>query len=93
MSRGAVKEIGRESRDYEVRSADLADADNLKLSDGEVPEKLPEGQVESEPLVSSMTLGPIFVLACCWFCVQLWFFLLGCKRFWGFLTFCFIGFR
>lgn len=53
----AAKESGRESRDQEVRSADLTDADDLKLSDGEVPEKLPEGRLESEPLVSPMTLG------------------------------------
>lgn len=63
---GAANETGRESRDQEVRSADLADADNLKLSDGEVPEKLPEGQVDSEPLVSPMTLGAILVLTCSW---------------------------
>ena len=70
MGIDAAKESGRESREQEVRSADLTDADNLKLSDGEVPEKLPEGRLESEPLVSPMTLGPIFVLACSWLCVQ-----------------------
>ncbi|KAL3531455.1 hypothetical protein ACH5RR_010777 [Cinchona calisaya] len=57
VSAGAAIETGRESRDQEVRSADLADVDDLKLSDGEVPEKLPGGQVDSEPLVSPMTLG------------------------------------
>ena len=69
MGRDAAKESGRESREQGVRSADLTDADNLMLSDGEVPEKLPEGQLESEPLVSPMTLGPIFVLACSLGCV------------------------
>lgn len=56
---GAVKETGRESIDQEVRS------DDLKLSDGAaIPEKLPEVQVEGEPLVSPMTLGAILALAC-----------------------------
>ncbi|XP_027157341.1 uncharacterized protein LOC113758820 isoform X2 [Coffea eugenioides] len=47
----AAKESGRESREQEVRSADLTDADNLKLSDGEVPEKLPEGRLESDSVI------------------------------------------
>ncbi|KAL3517453.1 hypothetical protein ACH5RR_020042 [Cinchona calisaya] len=59
VSIGAAKETGVESRNQEVtvRSADLADADNSKLSHGEVPEKLTEVQVESGPLESQMTLG------------------------------------
>lgn len=61
---GATKENGGDTRDQEVRSADLADADNLKQSDVTMSEKSPAGEVEGEPFVSPMTLGAIFVLAC-----------------------------
>lgn len=61
-TQGAVNESGQESAEQEVRSVDLAGDSVLKSSDASVPVKSPENQVQSEPLVSPITLGSILSL-------------------------------
>lgn len=54
---GELNESGPESAEQEVRSADLDAA-------ADVPQKSLETEAANEPLVSPMTLGTIFFLAC-----------------------------